>query len=216
MYDYFLFDWDGCLYNSISVWIRAYKKTFELYGLYIPKRDIPVKIMGDKSAPIKLGLPQEKVDDFYAYVFEEYNNLISKKPLDSLFAPHAKETLKELKRLKKNICIVTSSWRSSVSPILKKSNVKKYIDFIISWEDVTCLKPNPEPILKAINTYKASFDKVIMVGDSSKDILAGKAAGISTVLYFPTYHKKIYSIERLKKLKPDYIFYSFIDLLSLI
>ena len=214
MLNYFLIDWDGCLFSSISLWVKAYKNIFKEYGIAVTTKNIPKKVMGDKKAPLNLGIPLKEEEEFYKKLFVEYKRLLKEVPYSDIFAPYSYEVIKKLKEQGKGVCIVTSSWRSAVEPILNKHPLKEYIDFIIGWEDVTNLKPHSEPVLKALKKYKATPKESIIVGDSSKDIIAGKKAGIKTALYFPKEHKEYYSLEDLKSLEPDYVIDSFKDLLK--
>ena len=43
-------------------------------------------------------------------------------------------------------------------------------------------KPNPGMILDAINKWKIATDTSIMIGDTDSDIIAGKSAGLRTIL----------------------------------
>ncbi len=49
-------------------------------------------------------------------------------------------------------------------------------------ENCICRKPNPELILKAAREYDIDLENSWMIGDSQKDILAGKNAKCNTIL----------------------------------
>ena len=55
-------------------------------------------------------------------------------------------------------------------------------------------------------------DQAVIIGDSDKDILAGKAASIDTVLVLHPENQVYYSFAELKKSKPDIIIKSFAEL----
>jgi phosphoglycolate phosphatase-like HAD superfamily hydrolase len=45
-----------------------------------------------------------------------------------------------------------------------------------------------------------------MIGDSSADMRAGKAAGTATALFMPETHARFHSFEMLRATQPDHIF----------
>ena len=55
------------------------------------------------------------------------------------------------------------------------------MDTVVTRNDCTLQKPNPEPVQMALNNLNIPFHNAVMVGDSGMDILAGKAAGTITV-----------------------------------
>lgn len=80
-----------------------------------------------------------------------------------------------------------------------------YFDFWIGLEDVTKVKPDPEPVLLALERLKMPKEKALMIGDNYHDILAGKNAGIKTA----GVAWSIKGEEYLRQFQPDYIFASY-------
>lgn len=74
--------------------------------------------------------------------------------------------------------LVTGRNRAELEPVLQLQPFKK-IDFLVSVDDVTKGKPDPEGILKAQKTFNTR--RTWMVGDNVDDILAGKASGSVTL-----------------------------------
>jgi phosphoglycolate phosphatase-like HAD superfamily hydrolase len=54
-------------------------------------------------------------------------------------------------------------------------------DVIVTRDDVRRLKPHPEPVLQAMEKLEAEADRCVMVGDTSVDVLAARAAGINSI-----------------------------------
>jgi D-glycero-D-manno-heptose 1,7-bisphosphate phosphatase len=71
-----------------------------------------------------------------------------------------------------------------------------------------CRKPKPGMILELLSKYMLSPHECIIIGDRTKDILAGQAAGIKTILYRQSYNASV-------TCKPDFVVDSFSDVLSL-
>ena len=45
------------------------------------------------------------------------------------------------------------------------------------------MKPNPEPVLRAVSDLGILASRAVLVGDSLSDIQAGQAAGVRTIGY---------------------------------
>ncbi|CAN5171372.1 HAD family hydrolase [soil metagenome] len=71
-----------------------------------------------------------------------------------------------------------------------------------------CRKPKPGMISGVLERYDLCVDEAIIIGDSYKDILAGKAAGIGTV-YLQQGHNAVGTCE------PDYVVNTLTEVFSL-
>ncbi|MFO0704241.1 MAG: HAD-IA family hydrolase [Patescibacteria group bacterium] len=56
------------------------------------------------------------------------------------------------------------------------------MDVLISGEDVTNPKPNPEGILTAMNRLKVSPNETAYIGDSEADMGAARSANVTAIL----------------------------------
>jgi len=65
-----------------------------------------------------------------------------------------------------------------------------------------CRKPNPGMILKAIKKYHIDRKKSFMIGDTTRDTLAGKRAGLKTIIVRTGYGGKD---GYHKNVKPDFV-----------
>ncbi len=75
--------------------------------------------------------------------------------------------------------LVTRNSREAVEIVQKKFSLN--LDAIITREDAPP-KPSPEPVLLACHRMGLSIEECIFVGDSELDMLAGRRAGVKTVL----------------------------------
>lgn len=104
------------------------------------------------------------------------------------FLPY-QELIDLIPKLNNNqLIIYSSNSRESVNKGLKEFKIDSYFKQIITRDDTQYLKPNPEGfnLIKGFQENKQSF---LMVGDSSSDEEAAKAAGIDFLKcdYFGTY-----------------------------
>jgi|LauGreDrversion4_2_1035121.scaffolds.fasta_scaffold13110_3 HAD superfamily hydrolase (TIGR01549 family) len=112
------------------------------------------------------------------------------------------EILITLKNRNFKIGLVTSSPASYANRIINKLNWK--FDTLVCYHDTSLKKPNPDPILKALdnlNISKVEHENVFSFGDRDIDIIASKKAGVKSVACIWGTE----NAENLKKSNPDYI-----------
>lgn len=82
-----------------------------------------------------------------------------------------------LKSKKININCFTNSISLTANLMLKKSNIYDKLTMLVTNEDVSNPKPDPEGYLKIINDLSLKKKNVLIVEDSPKGIAAAKASG---------------------------------------
>ncbi|WP_110929808.1 pyrophosphatase PpaX [Paenibacillus bouchesdurhonensis] len=126
--------------------------------------------------------------------------------------PHVDEVISALKDKGIKLGIVTTKIRPSTMRVLELFGLLKYMDAIVTVQDVTHPKPHPEPVLKAIEQLNADPKRTIMVGDSPADIKSAQAAGaLSAAVAW-----SLKGAEELKKYNPDYILEDMLDLYGIL
>ncbi len=65
---------------------------------------------------------------------------------------------------------------------LKKFELDKYFNVVISADDVTKHKPDKEPLIKAINELNSTTENTLYVGDSKFDMECAINAEVTPVL----------------------------------
>lgn len=208
-YTHLFFDWDGCLANTLGVWLEAYKDAFEHFNVKPTEKQIAI-IFGSLHAIKEFG-----VEDVHA--FNDY--LVSRVPvkMDHVqLNDQVKETVLELRAKGKKMTIITSSKKGFIEHILKHNGIDQCFDFIVDRFDVKELKPDPEGIQIALKKFGASQEDALMIGDSDKDIGAGENAGIDTLLYYPAHNKILHADEYIETLKPTYTIAAFRELINIV
>ena len=208
IFTYYLFDWDGCLANSLQVWLTAYQKTFNIYGSNPSLVEIAHNVLGKITIPKEYAISDN--DLFRKQLLDNVNKDIGSAALND----GVEETILKLKSAGKLIAIVSSSRKAFIHSVLDQTKIAHCFDFIIDGEDVVNLKPDPESVIKAMEKFGAKKEEAVMIGDSDKDVGAGKNAGIATILYYPQDHTQFYSEEHVKALEPTFVIKNFSELLG--
>lgn len=92
--------------------------------------------------------------------------------------PGVKETLARLHG-RQPMAIVTSCRRENFLEMHRRSGLLDYFDFILTREDYTNSKPDPEPYLAACRRARISPEFCLAVEDSQRGVIAAARAGLA-------------------------------------
>jgi pyrophosphatase PpaX len=86
-----------------------------------------------------------------------------------------------LEKLKVKKAVFTSASRRLCDAMLKHCHLAGYFDFIVTGDDVSKPKPDPEGLY--LISDKLDEDNLVYVGNSEKDLLASKKFGATFILF---------------------------------
>jgi len=200
-------DWDGCLADTLSAWMATYLEAYNSYGVKATPAEVVAKSWGNlELGPLNFGISDHRK------VWDEIVEKVGLKLQQVQLFPGAVELLQNIKNKGGKTAIVTSSRRKLVEPAIKFNHLEKLIDVVVTEQDVSKPKPDPEMVELALTKLEGKKDKAVVIGDTNKDVLAGKAAGIATILILHQANKAYYDFDKLKMSKPDIIVVSFAEL----
>lgn len=203
-----LFDLDGTLLNTNDLVLESLQYTIRTHlGKEISAGEL-YKYFGqplvDIMADLDLSRAGEMVKTYREYSGEKHD------VLTKVF-PGVPETLAELKQRNIPLGVVTSKLRDLADRGLRLFGIEGYFDAFVAFEDTEQHKPDPAPILKALQKLKSSGGKqVMMVGDSPFDIVCAGNAGVTSAAVDWSLHPK----EVLSVYKPNIWLQRFTDLLN--
>ena len=93
--------------------------------------------------------------------------------------PNTKHVLEKLKNYKKSI--ITNTPKDCTIQILKKFEIEKYFNLVLTSSDVKMAKPSPEIIFKSCEKLGVKTKDVVLIGDTDSDVKSGKAAGCKVI-----------------------------------
>ncbi|WP_028584115.1 HAD family hydrolase [Desulfogranum mediterraneum] len=179
-YDCYLFDADGTLFDTVELICTCFQYVAEKYAAKTMDRDTIIKgiglpLKGQLITHLGADLDHEQIlDDYLQYQLRIMEESIS--PF-----PQVAETLAALQAAGKKLAIVTSRRRLSLEKILESTDTGAYFDLLITPEDTSRHKPDPEPALKAMSLLGAEKSSTVFIGDACYDICSGASAGTDTV-----------------------------------
>lgn len=176
-----LWDFDGVIVESESLFISLEIEIFKSYGVTLDpnlasqylglKLEEYVDVLVNKLKPT---LPK---DEIIKKILLEIERLYKEGiPLVS----HAEEVIRELSKTY-TMAIATSRERHLVDNALGRYSLTNCFQEIVSKEDVTRGKPDPEPYLKAIEKLHIDFESLVVVEDAKNGFIAARAAGLKVI-----------------------------------
>ena len=194
-----IFDWDGTLGMTLHLWLDAYRG--ELLNLgYTFSDEIIIQDFFYEHDRAAIKYPSIDFDSFVKNVHERMVGHVSsmKTYPDALYA------LEKLQDNDIKLALVSSSPRRLVKEALKYTGLDKFFSLIVAGDDIMKHKPDPEAFNEIIEIAKLNPKDVLILGDSHNDIIAAKAAGISSCLFLPPENKIFYDFSKLKETNPTY------------
>ena len=175
-----LFDVDGTLLDSTDFVIGAIEHTLRLNNLTSPPRaEIGSKLgaaLADCYRVLAPGLdPKALCATHRAWQVER----VAKSPV--LPYPHAIATLRTLREAGVRCGAVTARSKVSSLGTLEGAGLSPFLEVVLSAEDTERTKPHPDPLFVALEKLGIAPAQAAFVGDTEADIVAGKAAGMTTV-----------------------------------
>src|SRR5712671_2641883 len=174
-----IFDLDGVLADSEPWWNQIDAKLLAEYG---------VSYRGEYHRNV-LGVNYRLAVEFYKNAFhisasvEELLRRRGEIATDffanrvSLF-PFAKTTLEQLREMKLQLAVATSSVSASARPFLERTGIRSLFSVVITGDEVQQGKPHPDIYLLAANKLGISPEACLVIEDSLAGIAAGKAANM--------------------------------------
>jgi phosphoglycolate phosphatase len=93
----------------------------------------------------------------------------------------AAECLRALRAAGLRIAVVTNKHERFASGLLKALGLGDWVDCVVGGDSCPRRKPDPMPLLFACEQLGASPARALMVGDSSNDVQAARAASIAVI-----------------------------------
>jgi pyrophosphatase PpaX len=175
-----LFDLDGTLIDSIELILSSARYAFDKMGRERPSDEewlqgvgIPLFTMFGRYArddADRLAL----IAAYREHQFAHHDRLV--KPYDGV-----RDLLGTLRSRGHELGVVTSKSEYLAMRGLAHVRLARLFDTIVGCDSTTRHKPDPEPVWLALHRLGRAPADAVFVGDSVHDVLAGNAAGVTTI-----------------------------------
>lgn len=179
-----LFDMDGVLIDAKDWHYEALNKALGLFGIEISRYDhlttfdgLPTKVKLQMLSK-KYYLP-EQLHSFINDVKQSYTAELVYQRCHPMF--HHQYALSKLKQEGYQIAVCSNSIRKTIELMMDRAGLMPYLDLIVSNEDVTKAKPDPEMYKTAIKKFGLKPEECVVVEDNLNGIQAGKESGANVL-----------------------------------
>ncbi len=177
-----IFDMDGLLFNTEKVYKDSWRATAEYYG-----KDFGFELAEAVSGAGEAGC-REAIHRFYpdVDVTEFFMHVVNtaRKTFENGVEMMAgvEEILELFKTSGAKIAVASSSDIEVITNNLRRANIGKYFDAVISGDQVANGKPAPDIFLKAAAAINLAPEDCYVFEDSFNGIRGAKAAGCTPIM----------------------------------
>lgn len=175
-----LFDMDGVLIEAKEWHYEALNRALDLFGMPISRVDHLTTFDGLPTRKklemltLERGLPRS-LHQFINEMKQQYTMEIVHTRCNPCFTHEY--ALSKLRSLGYRMAVCSNSIRNTVVTMMQKADLQRYLDLMISNEDVSNGKPDPEMYIKAIKHFGLTPEECLVVEDNENGIRAAKASG---------------------------------------
>ncbi len=171
-------DNDGVLVDTEILYYRATRQIMAGVGVDLTvdqfRRFFLKESRGAWHLALEKGVPQAEIDRLREERNRLYHELLQREPIEK---PGAGTVLQSLAG-RVTMAVVTSSRRNHFETIHARTGWAGYFQFVVTGEDVTRTKPDPEPYQVAMRRSECEPADCLAVEDSERGLLAARAAGL--------------------------------------
>lgn len=180
-----IFDLDGVIVDSRELHFAALNKALSSFdsAFVISKEEHSTTYDGLPTMEKLKILTKEK--GISTSIYKDVNSLKQKITLDMMESYSKDDKLIELFKwlisIGQTICVASNSVRDTIELVLEKKHIKQYVSLIVSNEDVTFPKPNPQMYLKCMTYFGVSPKDTYIVEDSYFGRTAAYESGANVI-----------------------------------
>ena len=176
-----IFDNDGLLLDTESVWTRGERVLFERRGLEFTIAD-KRELIGT-SAEIASGVLEGRFGEPGEAIMAELDELVMAELANGVETMvGARELVAELGRRDLPLAIVSNSPRAFIDLALEMVGMRDAFETTVSAHEVTAAKPDPAPYLEACRLIGVEPSlRVVALEDSPTGVESARAAGLAVI-----------------------------------
>jgi beta-phosphoglucomutase len=182
-YSAFIFDMNGTMIDDMQYHIRAWHRILNELGANISMEEMKEECYGKNHELLERIFPGR-------YTQEEKNEMsyAKERQYQQEFKPQLKlidglhDLLHQAHRAGIKMAIGSAAIMFNIDFVLDGLEIRQFIDAIVSADDVSKSKPNPETFLKCAQALNISPNKCLVFEDAPKGVEAALHAGMDCVV----------------------------------
>lgn len=178
-----LFDLDGTLVHTAPDLALALNHTLGTIGLAPLALEKVIDLVGDGARALLsrgLGdrLGEHDMEELFQTFLDFYGDNVARSSRPYEGVP---EALAAFARENRKLAVCTNKPAGLSDALLQELGLRNYFQSVIGGDSLPVKKPDPEHVLATIRAVGGDLDTTVMIGDSSNDVNAAKAAGVKVV-----------------------------------
>jgi len=192
-----LFDLDGTVIDSGAIILASMRHAArEVLGVEVPDEQLMAAVGGPGLEAQMQALSPDRADELVT-VYRAHNEPLHD---ELICCAGMDEVLVQLKDEGRRLGIVTAKRRQTVELAFARIPIEHLFETVVGGDETKKHKPDPAPLLLALERLGAAPDDAVYVGDAPFDVTAAKAAGLYSV---GVSWGGIHGRERLEAEEPD-------------
>ena len=180
--DAVLFDLDGTLIDTAPDMVAVLNQMQQTRGADpLPYESARANVSNGAIGLLRLAFPEAAESDFASLQREYLERYEGAVCVDSSVFPDMPELLDALDAMQCPWGVVTNKPERMTDPLLAALGLSDRLSCAVSGDTLDKRKPDPAPLLYACEQAGVPPHRAVYVGDASRDIEAGRAAGMNTI-----------------------------------
>jgi HAD superfamily hydrolase (TIGR01509 family) len=183
---YFIWDFDGTIYDMYPLVVRAMRELMGNYDIII-QADAVYSYLDQPLQDALLAVGERYQLDPEAFPQEFLNYYRQLDPEGQPLIDGVEHVLKRIQDNGGNNFMFTHRRRNTLDAILVRHGIQGLFAEVANTDNGLARKPEPAGFRYFLDKYQLAGDDVLAIGDRNLDIQAAKAAGTKTCLYRTAY-----------------------------
>ena len=171
------FDFNGTLSDDEPVLARVYSELFAELGHPLTPDEYYEHLAGHTDEEMFVRWLGESSEELIRERVRRYNTLVS----DGSTVDKDVRDAVRWAAARMPVAVVSAALRDEIEPVLNASGLRDLFALVLSQDDVTRGKPDPQPYLLAAERLGLSPDELLVFEDTDVGVASAKAAGARVV-----------------------------------
>ncbi|HEU5372760.1 MAG TPA: HAD family phosphatase [Gaiellaceae bacterium] len=171
------FDFNGTLSDDEPVLARVYSELFAELGHPLTPDEYYEHLAGHTDEEMFVRWLGESSEELIRERVRRYNTLVS----DGSTVDEDVRDAVRWAAARMPVAVVSAALRDEIEPVLNASGLRDLFALVLSQDDVTRGKPDPQPYLLAAERLGLSPDELLVFEDTDVGVASAKAAGAQVV-----------------------------------
>jgi len=179
-----LFDLDGTLIDSAPDLAGSANDMRVARGMApLPQAQFRAMVGAGARGMVGVAMGISPADTGFEQLRDEFLEIYARRLLSEtrIFAA-VEPVLREIEAMRMPWGIVTNKAHRYTTPVVEGLGLHRRAAVVVSGDTTAHAKPHPEPLLEAARRIGVAANACVYVGDDFRDVQAGRAAGMKTVV----------------------------------